>query len=225
MTELDKVWGALEVGKSEFMGKEFCVERGVLVPRAVTEVLVRACRTVLRSVAPQCLVDLGCGCGMVGIMLARSFPEASVVALDISQTAVSVTQRNIQKFGLADRMEARRSDMFEAIPELVGRVDAIVSSPPFISSGQLAKGSAHLLAHEPRAAFDAGPYGIAIHQRLIKEGAKLLRPDAGWLVVEFGMDQDKQVRRLIERAGSYQSLHEFREHTERFVACIAARRA
>ena len=215
---------ALSRGCAEFMGREFLVEPGVLVPRDVTKVLIRACCAVFGDSEPLRIVDLGCGCGMIGITLALAYPRSYVVGLDIAPDAVRVTRRNIEKFGLTERMEARLSNMFEAIPLLAGCVDAIVSSPPFISSGQLAKGSAHLLAQEPRAAFDAGPYGIAIHQRLIIDGAKMLRQGSGWLVVEFGDGQDKQVERLIERAGSYQNVNRFREHTDSFVASIAAQR-
>jgi len=52
----------------------------------------------------------------------------------------------------------------------------------------------------------------------------MLRQGSGWLVVEFGDGQDKQVERLIERAGSYQNVNRFREHTDSFVASIAAQR-
>jgi release factor glutamine methyltransferase len=96
-------------------------------------------------------------------------------------------------FGLADRLEVRQRDMFESVAELEGQVDTIVSSPPFISSGRLADTNAHLLKHEPREAFDAGSYGISIHQRLVSEGIALLRAGSGWLVMEFGEGQDRQV--------------------------------
>jgi len=69
--------------------------------------------------------------------------------------------------------------MLAAAPDFVGKVDFIVSSPPFISNGQLANGSADYLELEPRAAFDAGPHGISIHERLVREGAGLLRPGTG----------------------------------------------
>jgi release factor glutamine methyltransferase len=146
------------------------------------------------------------------------------MALDISVDAARVTRRNVERFELQDRVEVRQSDMFEAISELTGDVDAIVSSPPFISSGLLATGSRALLESEPAVAFDAGPYGIAVHQRLIREGAPLLRPGSGWLVVEFGEGQAPQVRRLIDRSARYAELAEYSESSDTFVACVAARR-
>jgi release factor glutamine methyltransferase len=222
MDDSTQIQAAILAGSAPFMGQDFYVERGVLVPRVVTEVLVRATCTLFRNGTPRRFVDLGCGCGMIGIMLARAFPDAQVMALDISTDAVRTTRRNIQKFGLMDRVEARRGDMFVPIGELEGQVDAIVSSPPFISSGRLANASAHLLEHEPREAFDAGPYGISVHQRLINEGVPLLRAGSGWMIVEFGDGQDRQVRRLAERSGHFGAIEEFREASGTFVACIAA---
>lgn len=161
---------------------------------------------------------------MVGITLALAFPNVNVLALDIASEAVELTQRNIQKWQLESRVRVVQSDMFAAAQDLRGQVDAIVSSPPFISSTQLNKDRASLLELEPRAAFDAGPYGIAIHQRLVKEGEAMLRPGLGWLIVEFGEGQDRQVKRLMERSQYYDALREYREHSDRFVACIAAQR-
>ena len=222
MDDAKQIEAALLAGSAPFMGQDFLVERGVLVPRAVTEVLVRATRTLFEGASPRRFVDLGCGCGMIGIMLARAFPGVMVTALDISADAVRTIRRNIEKFGLADRVEVRQSDMFESVPELQGQVDAIVSSPPFISSGRLTNASAHLLEHEPREAFDAGPYGISIHQRLVNEGFALLRTGSGWLIMEFGEGQDRQVRRLVERSGHFGATEEFRERNGTFVACVAA---
>jgi methylase of polypeptide subunit release factors len=113
--------------------------------------------------------------------------------------------------------------MFAAVQDLVGQVDVVVSSPPFISSGRLAKDRAYLLDLEPRAAFDAGPFGISIHQRLVKDSKTVLRANAGWLMVEVGEGQQEQMQRLLQRAGGYDRVTEFRERTDQYVACVAAR--
>ncbi len=218
------VSAALRAGVAEFMGREFFVAPGVLVPRSVTEVLVRACSGSFEREAPLVFIDAGCGTGIIGISLALHFLRARVVCLDIAPEAVEATSRNIEKHGLASRVEARQSDLFAAVSDFEGKVDAVVSSPPFISTGQLAKGRASLLDLEPRLAFDAGPYGIALHQRLIKEGRALLRPGEGLLVMEFGEGQDRQVRKLVERVHGYEDLREYRESGDRFVAGISARR-
>jgi len=217
------ILAALEAGTAEFMGYEFLVARGVIVPRPVTEVMIRACASLLDPAGAHTFVDVGCGTGLIGIVLAHKFPNARVVCLDISEDAVALTQRNIDKHGLAGRVSAKQSDMFAAVQDLAGQVDVVVSSPPFISTGRLAKDSAHLLELEPRAAFDAGPFGISLHQRLAKDSKSMVRPQTGWLVVEVGEGQHEQMRRILQRAGGYDQVTEFRERTDTFVACVAAR--
>jgi release factor glutamine methyltransferase len=77
-----------------------------------------------------------------------------------------------------------------------------VCNPPYISSGRLTGDRAPLLRHEPREAFDAGPYGLSIHQRLVTEAARYLRRD-GWLLCEFGSGQAKQIKILFDRSRRY----------------------
>lgn len=221
--ESDDIRTALTSGKAQFMGREFRTAPGVLVPRPVTEVVVRACRSKLNPSEPALIVDVGCGSGIIGLTLALEAPLWHVVCLDIAAEAVRVTQENIALHGLRERVEAFESDVFSAIAERASKVDAIVSSPPFISSGRLTKDRAHLLELEPREAFEAGPYGISMHQRLASQGKAMLRT-GGVLVMEFGEGQDRQVRKIVERAGGYVELTDFKESTDTFVACLAARR-
>jgi release factor glutamine methyltransferase len=221
--DTQSILAALEAGKADFMGYEFLVARGVIVPRPVTEVMIRACVAVLDTACTYAFLDVGCGTGLIGIVLAHKFPNSRVVCLDISEDCVRLTQRNIDKHGLNSRVSVRQSDMFAAVQDLAGQIDVVVSSPPFISTGRLAKDRAYLLDLEPRAAFDAGPFGISIHQRLVKDSKTVMRPNAGWLVVEVGEGQHEQMQRLLQRAGGYGQVTEFRERTDRFVACVAAR--
>ncbi len=217
------VLAALDAGKADFMGYEFLVARGVIVPRPVTAVVIKACLSLLDPAGTYLFVDVGCGAGQLGIVLAHKFPNSRVVCLDISEDCVRLTQRNIDKHGLAARASVRLSDMFAAVQDLAGQVDVVISSPPFISSGRLAKDRAHLLDLEPRAAFDAGPFGISIHQRLVKESKAVMRAHASWLVVDLGEGQQEQIRRLLQRAGGYDQITEFREPTNQYVSCLAAR--
>jgi release factor glutamine methyltransferase len=225
MEGTSEIEALLASGLARFMGHELHVEPGVLVPRAVSEVLVRAARAVHDRDAPLVIVDMGCGSGNVGIALAHAFPRARVYSTDLSAAAVALTAKNVKKHGLEDRVEVRQGDLFAPLAELEGTVDLVTCSPPFISSGKLEKESAHLLVHEPREAFDAGPYGIALHQRLVKESVPHLRAGSGWLVLEHGEGQDKAVQRLVERTRAYDDARPLRCHEDRFVAAIAARRA
>jgi HemK-like putative methylase len=137
-------------------------------------------------------------------MMAHLLPEARVWTTDLMAVSSELARRNVAKHGLESRVTVATGDLFKALDGLglEGRVDAIGCSPPFISTGRLTKDRAYLLAHEPREAFDAGPYGISIHQRLVKESPPMLRR-GGYLVVEFGDGQAKQVESLVNRTKAY----------------------
>jgi release factor glutamine methyltransferase len=78
----------------------------------------------------------------------------------------------------------------------------VVCNPPYISSGKLGRDSAQLLSHEPREAFDGGPYGVSIFQRVIRDSLRYLRP-GGRLIFEVGEGQEPQVTLLFKRAAAY----------------------
>lgn len=199
---------ALEAGRVVFCGLELEVAPGALVPRAETELLARVASAELERdrEAALTVVDVGCGSGNLACALASRFPSARVFALDIAAAAVEITRRNAARHGLASRVDARVSDLFAGLPpELEGRVDAVVTNPPYISTGKLDGERAALLDHEPREAFDAGPYGLALHQRIANEAPRWLRP-GGLLACEFGLGQERQLRIVVDRARAYESL-------------------
>ena len=191
-----------------FLGLELFVVPGALVPRPETELLARvAIAELARSGdVPLTVVDVGCGSGNLACALASRLPRARIFALDIADAAVDVTKRNAVRLGLHERIDAHVSDLFAALPsELEGLVDAVVTNPPYISTSKLDGERAALLAHEPREAFDAGPYGLALHQRIATEAQRWLRP-GGLLACEFGLGQDRQLRTVIDRARGYEGL-------------------
>jgi release factor glutamine methyltransferase len=199
---------ALEAGCVSFLGLELAVAPGALVPRPETELLARVAIEALKheGAASMTVVDVGCGSGNLSCAIAAQVPSAHVFALDLAPAAVAVTAQNARSLGLEGRIEAHVSDLFAALPpELVGRIDAIVTNPPYISTGKLDGERASLLTLEPREAFDAGPYGLALHQRIAAEAQRWLRP-GGLLACEFGLGQERQLRIVVERARGYGAL-------------------
>ncbi len=196
---------AFVVGRATFMGREFACEPGVLAPRAYTASVVTKALRLIAGIAKPIVVDIGCGSGNIGFTVALEHPGAHVFCTDLMPASVALAQRNGQALGVlrTGRVHVRHGDLFAALASdaLEGKVHAILTSPPFISTGKLAKESAHLLEYEPREAFDAGPYGLSIHQRLVKEALPWLAP-GGHLVCECGEGQAKQVRMLYERTRS-----------------------
>lgn len=198
---------ALRRGTTTFLGLELEVTPGALVPRPETELLARvAIAHMLARGGVPLIVDMGCGSGNLACAIAHALPNARIFAADISTAAVAVTKRNAAKHGLAERITVVEGDLFEALPrELLGNVDAVVSNPPYISTGKLDTEHASLLEHEPREAFDAGPYGLALHQRIVAAALPFLRPE-GLLACEFGLGQERQLRIVVDRARGYDRL-------------------
>lgn len=193
--------------RAPFMGLEFEVGSAVLHPRAETELLCRRALALIATLPDPLVIDIGCGSGNLALAIATLHPAARVFATDITAPASETARRNAARLGLEARVRVMQGDMFAPLAGLAleGRVDLVVCNPPYISTGRLDGERRHLLVREPREAFDGGPYGIAIHQRLVAEALSFLRP-GGWLAFEFGEGQDQQALRLLQRQGGYDAM-------------------
>lgn len=190
-----------------FMGIELERAPDVLVPREETELLGRTAVAILSTRSgPLTVIDMCCGSGNLALGIAAEIPQASVWGADLTDSTVALARRNAERLRLQDRVLIRQGDLFAALDGagLEEAADMIVCNPPYISTSRLESDSAHLLEHEPRAAFDGGPYGISIHQRLIRDAAAFLKP-GGWLLFEFGEGQDRQATALLARAKAYEA--------------------
>lgn len=197
-----------------FMGLPFDTSADVLVPRAETEILARAALELLRDVikadAPR-VIDMCCGAGNLACAVAKLHPSIERLwASDLTDACVSLARRNVARHELGARVSVHQGDLFGSLDGLglEGSIDLVVCNPPYISTGRLAGESAHLLASEPREAFDAGPYGFAIHKRVIQDAPTYLKP-GGWLVMEIGLGQEKQIDSLLSRAKRYENTRRF----------------
>jgi HemK-like putative methylase len=186
------------LGIQTFMELELEVAPGALVPREETELLGRTAVKFLRErgEAPT-FIDMCCGAGNLACGIAAAIPKARAWASDLTDGTVSLARRNVERHRLSDRLTVGQGDLFENLSG-VAPVDVIVCNPPYISSGRLARDRALLLEHEPREAFDGGPYGLTIHQRVIRESLPFLKSD-GWLLFEIGQGQDRQLKLLFQR--------------------------
>jgi release factor glutamine methyltransferase len=202
---------ALAKGRTTFMGLELAVVPGVLVPRAETELLARTALSLLGGMntdAPR-VIDMCTGAGNLACAIASHVTRASVWCSDLTDNCVEVARANVLQLGLADRIVVAQGDLFAGL-EGVGledSIDLIVCNPPYVSQKRLLDGDrTSLLVEEPREAFDGGPYGLSIHQRVMKEALPFLRAGSA-LAFEFGLGQDRQVRMLFERTGAFENLH------------------
>ncbi len=201
---------AYRSGRIEFMGVSLLAAPGALVPRHETEMLGRTALRLLKERGPTPrAIDMCCGSGNLACALAVQLPSLSVIAADLTDGTVELARRNVAQLNLGDRVQVLQGDLFSALAPLSAPppvVDVVVCNPPYISTGRLEKDRALLLEHEPREAFDGGPYGLSIHQRVLKEALPFLAPD-GWVAFEFGAGQERQLELLFGRAKAYGPVH------------------
>lgn len=198
----------LSEGRQTFLGVELRCGQGALVPRPETEILGRAAIDRLATMAGSVrVIDMCCGAGNLACAIAVHLPGARVWASDLTDGCVQWTRRNVEQLSLGDRVIVAQGDLFAGLDgcELEGSIDMVVCNPPYISTSRLEGDRAVLLEHEPREAFDGGPYGLAIHQRVVTEAPRFLKA-GGWLLVEFGLGQHRQVKILFDRTRRFADL-------------------
>jgi release factor glutamine methyltransferase len=202
----DLVDQAYRQGRLTFLGVELLVAPGALVPRPETELLGRTALQALANMPTRAdgtvrVIDMCCGSGNLACALAALDPRLRVMAADLTDGCVALARNNVAHVGVGDRVRVYQGDLFAALPagEIAGDIDMIVCNPPYISTGRLSKDRAVLLDREPVEAFDGGPYGLSIHQRVLSDAPGVLRPD-GKLLFEFGLGQDRQLASLFRRS-------------------------
>ncbi len=188
------------VGSREFWSLDFEVTKDTLVPRPDTETLVEVALDVSRDRGVATIVDVGTGTGCVAITLATELKDAKVWALEISEPARAVANRNLERHAVSDRVTVLASDLLHALPHDVPPIDLLVANLPYIPSGDLPKLMADVRDHEPSLALDGGRDGLDLVRRLVDQAPERLAP-GGALVLEAGYDQHLAIRGLLERAG------------------------
>lgn len=195
------------LGRVTFLNCELLTAPDCLVPRRETEILGRAAIAVLQGRAadtaqPMSVIDMCCGGGNLACAVAHHVPQARVWAADLTDGCVRLALRNVAHLELERRVTVHQGNLFGALGGLglEGQVDVVICNPPYISTGRLGGDRAELLAREPREAFDGGPYGLSIHQRVIRDALEFLHPD-GWLMFEIGVGQHRQLELLFRRSG------------------------
>ncbi|KQT53364.1 hypothetical protein ASG52_04365 [Methylobacterium sp. Leaf456] len=194
---------------SRFMGIEIEHPADVLAPREETELLGRSAVDILSErPGPHRVIDMCCGSGNLACAVATAFNSATIWACDLTSACVSAAWRNVDRLGLSNRVQVRQGDLFGPLPieEFDRSVDLVMCNPPYIPTFRLDGNKADLVRKEPREAFDGGLYGFTIHQQVIGAALRYLRP-GGWIALEYGERQEKQIDALFRRAGGYYEPH------------------
>jgi len=213
-------------GRQMFCGLELLVSPAALLPRRETETLARAAANtageLTRYQESVLMVDTCCGSGNIAFAVAHATPRLRGIGVDLSDEALLLARRNAQHLGLDNRVGFCKGDLFSPMNGAVGTVDLVTCNPPYISSAKVPQMPKEISSHEPQLAFDGGPFGIRILQRLIKEAPAVLRP-GGHLMFEVGLGQGDLMMTRLAKQGSYDSCEPIRDDQGE-VRAIRARR-
>jgi len=177
------------LGSTGFMGLEFHVKPGVLIPRPDTEIL---CEEALRRLKPGARVlDIGTGSGALAVSIAKLGKDASVTAVDISDAALAIAKGNAERNGAQVRFV--KSDCFAALSG--EKFDMIVSNPPYINRVEMAQ-LMDEVRQEPQLALFGGEDGLDFYRRISRE-ADMYLEKGGCLLFEIGWQQKDDVSALL----------------------------
>ncbi|SCX74846.1 peptide chain release factor N(5)-glutamine methyltransferase [Alkaliphilus peptidifermentans] len=193
------------INRQEFMGLDFFVEEGVLIPRGDTEILVEE---VIRLYGEffkgtnGTILDIGTGSGAITVTLAILIKNSIVFSIDISHKALAIAKKNAKNHGVDHKINFLQGNLLDPLLNkgFEKTFHFIVSNPPYIPTETVKGLSSQVKDYEPELALDGGEDGLDFYRKIVNESPKYLI-NKGWLVFEIGYDQGEAVSRLMDEAG------------------------
>lgn len=188
------------LGEREFMGLDFYLEEGVLIPRPDTEILVEYIIEHVKKGYKDNkinILDLGHGSGAISLSLAYYLKNVFVYGVDISEIALRIANKNKKTLNISNA-KFYKGDLFEALDELEHKefFTIITSNPPYIKRDIIDTLEVQVKDFEPRLALDGGEDGLEFYRRITRTGGKFLKK-GGLLIYEIGYDQGESVENIL----------------------------
>ena len=190
------------LNEQEFYGRKFYVDKGVLIPRQDTEILVEKMIDTLKDkvlkneIHPK-ILDIGVGSGIIGITAALEIESSYVLGVDISDKALETAKKNKEILKVSN-IKFLKSDLFENVE--FREFDMIVSNPPYISLNEVGIMSDDTLLHEPSEALFAENDGLYFYYEICQKASDYLA-DFGYLLFEISYKQGKNVAKIMASSG------------------------
>src|SRR5665648_1029211 len=191
----------------EFMGMDFLVEKGVLIPRPETEILVEEVIKRLKNYKYSNILevaDLGTGTGVIAISIANFINNITVYATDISKKPLQIALKNAQKHYCKDKIIFLQGDLFEPFKNKIEKLslEAIISNPPYIDSYDFKSLPPEVKNNEPKIALFGGIDGLDYYRKIIRKSPQDLKKK-GFLALEVGAGQARKVKELILKENNF----------------------
>lgn len=192
------------IGRQEFMGLDFHVEEGVLIPRPDTEILIEKVLDGIDKKAEYSIVDIGTGSGAITVSLAKYIENSQVYSIDISKKALNIARKNAEKHEVLSKVSFLNGSLFEPLKDMgmEGKIDILVSNPPYIPTSDIENLQIEVSKFEPRIALDGGEDGLDFYKEIINKAPEYLRC-GGLIVLEVGHDQARRVIDLMKEKNKY----------------------
>ncbi len=187
------------IGNREFMGLDFSVKEGVLIPRPDTETLVEEIINICNNRTGLNILDIGTGSGAITISLAKYLNKSHVVSADISDIALEIASKNAISNNVDERIDFVKSDVFSNVPQ-ENKFDLIVSNPPYIRKADIEGLDRQVKDFEPYNALEGGEDGLDFYRKITKESKDFLK-NKGILAYEVGHDQASDVSEIMRENG------------------------
>lgn len=188
------------IGNVEFMGLDFKVKAGVLIPRGDTEILVEEVLKEIKEDEALNICDLCCGSGAIGISLAHFRNNINVDLIDYYKDPKNISIKNIKEHNLQDRVKFIKSDLLQEVKNKEIKYSIIVSNPPYIKEEVINTLMKDVKEYEPKTALSGGADGLEFYVKIIQESKDVL-VDKGILAFEIGHDQGIEVSDLMRSNG------------------------
>lgn len=212
------------LGEWSFLDFDVTSLPGALIPRPETEEVFMAGAGFIKEkvVAPDfTFADIGTGTGILGIAMAKYFPQARGSMVDISEEALKIAKINVERFQeIKDRVKLIKSNLLDSFaPE---SLDIIISNPPYIDSEEVKTLMPEVVGYEPHLALDGGPGGLVILEKLLKQSEVVLKA-GGLIIFEHGHGQREAIKRLLSPIWSVIKAGDDLAGKERFFVLMKAK--
>ena len=196
------------LGRREFYGNDFIIDKNVLDPRCDSEAMIELIKEQYQNQSLQSLklIELGIGSGCLIISILMEFKMWIGIGVDISKKAIIIAKKNCQKFDLTTRLKIINGDLFSKI-KLNEKFDIIISNPPYIPSAEIKNLQNEVAIFEPKIALDGGLDGLDFYRNIANKSSQFLEKN-GSIFLEIGYDQEESVIKIF-------NIHNFYLHSKK----------